>query len=282
MQEYKLNEKVLDIQGVCLKLGGRQILRDVSYVIRNITRPGLTTGQVVAILGPSGIGKTKLFEIIAGLRRPDAGQVLLNEAGNPVTRGQVGVVFQNYPLYEHRTVLGNLIKAGRQRPVDPQGNRLNRQQISDKAIDLLQRFGLGSHARFYPAQLSGGQRQRVAIAQQLMCSDHFMLMDEPFSGLDPNMIEEVCRIIQLATNRDDLNTTIVVTHDVTAAVSIADIILLMGWEKDPTGKFIDGATIIEMYDSMEMGLAWREGIATTPECAELVRNIKARFKDIKR
>jgi ABC-type polar amino acid transport system ATPase subunit len=282
MGPYELKGKVLEIQNVSLSLGGRKILRDISYTIQDVVRPDCVTGQVIAILGPSGIGKTKLFEIIAGLRPPDTGQVLLNDTSTPVRRGQVGVVFQNYPLFEHRTVLGNLITAGMLKPAPGTHKRLSKKEVTEKALEILEQFGLRTHAKFYPAQLSGGQRQRVAIAQQLMCSEHFMLMDEPFSGLDPNMIEEVCRIIQTATNRHELNTTIVVTHDVTAAVSIADIILLMGWQRDENGNWIEGATMIEIYDLMADNLAWRPGIATTVECAELVRKIKGRFKEIKR
>lgn len=302
-QPYKLEDKVLEIRNVSLRLSGKLIIRDINQTVYNITRPGTTTGQIIAILGPSGIGKTKLFEVIAGLLPPTTGEVLLNKEGTPVRRGQVGVVFQNYPLFEHRSVLGNLIVACMQKNRQEFWQRrfkslkfwqrLNplvpvvaftraRSEAQASAVQLLQKFALAERAKFYPAQLSGGQRQRVAIAQQILCSEHFLLMDEPFSGLDPNMVEEVCAVIQGATNSDDLNTTICVTHDVTAAVSIADVIWLMGWQKDESGRFIEGATVIDTYDLMKRGLAWKEGIATTPECAELVREIKTRFKELKR
>lgn len=284
---YSFAHPVLTVENVSLSLGEgparKLIIRDVNFQILDVVRPDVVTGQVVAILGPSGVGKTKLFEIIAGLRKPDAGQVLLNHTATPVRRGEVGVVYQNYPLFEHRTVLGNLIVAGMQKAKPGFLNYLKvYKEVKEKALVMLEQFGLRERVNFYPAQLSGGQRQRAAIAQQMMCSEHFLLMDEPFSGLDPNMVEEVCVRIQRATHEHEFNTTVVVTHDVTAAVSVADIIFLMGWQKTEEGAWIEGATIIETYDLMHMGLAWREGIATTPECAEIVRNIKLRFKEIHR
>src|SRR5205807_709075 len=125
---------------------------------------GRTQGQVVGLLGPSGMGKTTLFRVLAGLDAPDRGAVLLGEEGRPVERGMVGVVAQNYPLFSHRTVLSNLIVAGRSS--GESGSEAGRH-----ARDLLGRFDLAAHAYKYPAQLSGGQRQRVAIAQQFMCSE---------------------------------------------------------------------------------------------------------------
>ena len=282
MVNHEFKQNVLQVENVSRRLGGRPIVRDVNFTIKNVIRPGITTGQVIALLGPSGIGKTRLFEVIAGLARPDTGCVLLGSPGTPVVRGQVGVVFQNYPLFEHRTVMGNMVVAGAQRTRGWFGYLKNRVQIRNKAVRTLEQFGLSERAKFYPAQISGGQRQRAAIAQQLMCSEHFLLMDEPFSGLDPNMIVDVCKIIKDATNADDFNTTIVVTHDVTAAISIADFIYLMGWERDAAGNWREGATIIKVYDLITAGLAWHEDIATMPECAELVREIKTRFKELKR
>ena len=95
-------------------------------------------------------------------------------------------------------------------------------------MELLNEFELADKYNLYPAQLSGGQRQRCAIIQQILCSEHFLLMDEPFSGLDLIMLEKTCELIAKVADMDDLNTIIVVTHDVTAACSVADHLWLMG------------------------------------------------------
>src|SRR5579862_7281517 len=174
---YELKECILKVDHVSVKLGGLPILRDVNVEIRDIVRPGMNQGQVVALLAPSGMGKTTLFKALAGLDVPDEGQVLLGTSSQPVERGMVGVVAQNYPLFAHRTVAGNLAVASRQAG-------MSGSHAKDQSMELLTRFGLADQAHKYPVQLSGGQRQRVAIAQQFMCSEHFLLMDEPFSGLD--------------------------------------------------------------------------------------------------
>src|SRR5262249_29835916 len=175
--EHEFGSTLLKVNDVSLSLGGKQILRDLNLEIRDIRRPGVTTGQVVGLLGPSGMGKTQLFRILAGLNKPDKGKVLLGEKGVPVERGMVGVVAQNYPLFNHRRVLGNLVLAGGR-------GGLSHDEAVKRARAWLARLRLDDSADKYPAQLSGGQRQRVAIAQQFMCSEHYLLLDEPFSGLD--------------------------------------------------------------------------------------------------
>jgi ABC-type sulfate/molybdate transport systems ATPase subunit len=111
---YELKDTLLRVENVSQTLGGNLILRDVNIEIKDIVRPGREQGQVVGLLGPSGIGKTRLFRILAGLDAPDTGRVHHHERGVPVQRGMVGVVAQNYPLFHHRNVLGNLLVAGRQ------------------------------------------------------------------------------------------------------------------------------------------------------------------------
>jgi NitT/TauT family transport system ATP-binding protein len=263
-------QTLLKVDHVSLKLDGRQILRDVNLEVKDVTRPGVTQGQVVGLLGPSGIGKTCLFRILAGLDAPDTGTVLIEKEGIPVRRGMVGVVAQNYPLFAHRTVLGNLCVAGGH-------TGLSRTQILKKAKDLLERFCVAEHASKYPTQLSGGQRQRVAIAQQFMCSEHFLLLDEPFSGLDLVAEEAVCEFIREMALSDDLKTFILVTHDILAALSVCDTIWLLGRDRDPQGNTIPGARVQAAYDLAEMGLAWRENITTLPEFQTLIHEIRAVF-----
>jgi polar amino acid transport system ATP-binding protein/sulfate transport system ATP-binding protein len=185
----------------------------------------------------------------------------------------VGVVAQRYPLFQHRRVLGNLLVAGARAGVSSK-------TAERKAGDLLKRFGLESAARRFPCQISGGQQQRVAIAQQFMCSEHFLLMDEPFSGLDPVAVERVSELITEVANLHELNTIIVVTHDIAAAIEVADTLCLMGRDRDEKGQVIPGARIQASYNLIERGLAWRKGITTTPEFTETLREIRERFRTL--
>lgn len=267
---YSLAETLLKVEHVSHTLGDQLILRDVNLEIKNIVRPGMTQGQVVGLLGPSGIGKTTLFRILAGLDEPDEGAVMLGENAVPVQRGMVGVVAQHYPLFAHRRVLGNLTVAGRQAG-------LSSAQAEAKANDLLKRFGLEEHAQKYPVQLSGGQRQRVAIAQQFMCSEHFLLMDEPFSGLDMVAVDRVCRFLSEVAEMDELGTFVIVTHDIAAALEVSDTIWLLGRDRDEKGNIIPGARVQATYNLIERGLAWREGVTALPEFLQLMQEIRAIF-----
>ena len=230
----------------------------------------MSQGQVVGLLGPSGMGKTTLFRVLAGLDAPTTGRVLLEKEGIPVRKGMVGVVAQNYPLFAHRSVLGNLLVAG-----DHSG--LGRDKVKQKAQGLLERFGLMQHASKYPCQLSGGQRQRVSIAQQFMCSEHFLLMDEPFSGLDLIAQENACEFIREMARADELSTFVLVTHDVRAACTVADTIWLLGRDRDQAGNIIPGARIQAEFNLIERGIAWQPNAMDLPEFAALLREIRAQF-----
>jgi len=264
---YQLHETLVHLEGVSKSYDGVPVLRDVNLEIKNLVRPGKEQGQVVALLGPSGVGKTTLFRIIAGLETPDTGQVLMGGEQKPVRRGQIGVVAQQYPLFAHRTILGNLLVAGKQVGLSGSAAR-------EKADDLLKRFGVAGQGGKYPSQLSGGQRQRVAIAQQFMCSDAFLLMDEPFSGLDILAQETLIRFIHDIAAQDELMTFILITHDISAALQIADTVWVLGRDRDEAGKAVPGARVQASVNLIERGLAWHDNISSMPEFAQLRQEIR--------
>lgn len=268
---YSIGKTLLKIENVCVEYDGRPVLKNVNAEVRDISVPGRIQGQVVGVLGPSGCGKTTLFRIIAGLNAPTSGRVTVNGLDRPVRAGEVGVVAQSYPLFEHRTVLGNLMLAAKQKENDTKVAR-------DKVFGLLREFELEDKFSLYPTQLSGGQRQRCAIIQQILCSEHFLLMDEPFSGLDLLMLDKTCELITKVADLDDLNTIIVVTHDVTAACSVADHLWLMGRDSDANGAKLPGSRIIKEYNLIERDLCWHPGIITTAPFTDFVREVKEEFR----
>ncbi|HEU4559168.1 MAG TPA: ABC transporter ATP-binding protein [Longimicrobium sp.] len=267
---YERKSVLIDIQGVTFARGGVPILRDLNAQIRDVVRPGHSQGQVVGMLGPSGIGKTTLFKLLAGLVQPDTGEIKIGADGVPAAPGLVGVVAQNYVLFDHRTVIGNLMIAARQAGMSSSAAK-------EASLKYLERFGLQDHADKFPIQLSGGQRQRVAIAQQLLCSKHYLVMDEPFSGLDVIQQENVINLLHEVGANHEENTLIIVTHDVSAAVAVCDTIWLMGRDHTPTGEVIPGARIVDHIDLIERDLAWHPDIRRRPGYHELVDEIKERF-----
>ncbi len=270
IHDYAVNELILKVNNVSKALGGRMILKDVDLEIKNIVRPGHNQGQVVSLLGPSGVGKTTLFRLLAGLDKPDTGTILIGEHQKPVERGMVGVVAQHYPLFAHRTVLSNLLIAGKMAG-------LSATMANEKAKRLLAQFLVDGSENKYPSQLSGGMRQRIAIAQQFMCSENYILMDEPFSGLDPLAVERVIQFIHEIAGADEFNTIIIVTHDVEAAIQVSDTIWLLGRERDPSGAPVDGAKIQASYNLIDRGLAWQPHVFDKPEFHQMAKDIRDVF-----
>jgi len=274
MYSYEKKSTILRVEGVSLKLGDNQILKDIHIEVKDIVRPGMTQGQIIGFLGPSGIGKTKFFEMLSGIipinGKNAVGQVLIGEKLEPVKIGNVGVIQQNYPLFEHRTIYGNLDIAAKMKYKD-------KKERADRINDILARFDLDKRKNYYPIQLSGGQRQRAAIAQQILCSNNFLLMDEPFSGLDPLMIEKVSNLIIEVANMHELNTIIIVSHDILSTAAISDTLWVMGRDRDEKGEVIPGAKIKYEYDLIEKGLAWRPNIEITPEFHALCDELRGLF-----
>ncbi len=243
------------------------VLKDLSLTIRDIKgKP-----QIVSLLGPSGAGKTTALRIVAGLDKPTSGCVLLSDGeGKPLREarvGDVGVVFQRYPLFEDLSVLNNLIEPARRTGMPKQAAR-------DKALRLLDEFDMVKQGLAWPLQLSGGQRQRVAILQQLMRDRHFIILDEPFSGLDPVNIVNVINLIVQTANRHSLNTFVIVTHDVTSALIVSDTVYLLGRERDEQGQPVPGARVMKQYDLISEGLAYHPDIEDLPRFSEIRKEIK--------
>lgn len=272
VKPHSIAERLLTIENLSVSYD-KPVLKNVNACINNIVRDGLSQGQVVCLLGPSGIGKTQLFRCIAGLQRPQTGSVKLNGKDGPVMPGEVGVVAQHYPLFNHRSVLGNLMVAALR-------VCKTEKEAKEKAYAMLEEFGLADKALSFPQALSGGQRQRIAIAQQLLCSSYFLLMDEPFSGLDPMAKDRVCETITRVASMHELNTMIVITHDIDSAISIADTLWILGRDRDETGLPIPGASIREVYNLIEMGLAWDPEIHTRPEFFEVSTKLKKQFSQL--
>ena len=276
MSTFSYEQTLLELHNVCLSYDGRtMVLRDVNAEIKNIHRDGLTQGQVVGFLGPSGCGKTSLFRLLSGLQKPTAGKILAMEGDKqvPVHVGMVGVVAQHYPLFAHRTVWGNLMLAGKL-------GGLTEEQSAEKANGLLKRFKLDDKGSSYASEVSGGQRQRIAIIQQLMLNKTFLLMDEPFSGLDPVMKDETCRLITEVAATNELLTIIIVTHDIASAVQTSDHLWLMGRDRGSDGAFIPGAYIKEQISLADRGLAWHPEITKLPEFTSTCAEIRAKFDEL--
>jgi ABC-type nitrate/sulfonate/bicarbonate transport system ATPase subunit len=247
---------------------GKPVLKNVRQKVHNIVRLGMEQGQVVAILGPSGIGKSTLFELLAGLRKPTQGAIkTYDQAQNalvPVEAGMVGMVYQTYDLFPFLNVRSQLELGAKK-------GGLQASEAKDKVDFYLDHFRLREHSNKYPNELSGGQRQRLAIAQQLLCSTAVLLMDEPFSGLDPLLKSSICELIADVAQLDELMTIIIVSHDIEPTMAIADTIWLMGKTED------GAATIVDTIDMMQKGFCWQKDIQQDIGFQRLVYDVSNRF-----
>ena len=208
----------IEVRNVTKTFGSFTAVNDVSLQVPD--------GELVALLGPSGSGKTSLLRIIAGLERPDRGQVLFE--GQDATRRdakdrRVGFVFQHYALFRHQSVFENIAFGLR---VRPRATRPPEAEIAERVHRLIELVQLEAMADRLPAQLSGGQRQRVALARALAVEPKVLLLDEPFGALDAKVRKELRRWLRRL--HDELHvTSIFVTHDQEEALEAADRVVLM-------------------------------------------------------
>src|SRR5580658_3785170 len=277
MGKYSKEDVLLQVEEVKLSYDRVCILRDIHFKIRDVIRPGFQQGQVVSLVGRSGIGKTQLFRLLSGLQRPDTGSIKIRERipvekGNGsievyrdrvVRPGDMGVIFQNYYQFGWRTVRQSLLLAARQNKLlaGKEEEAIRQYTLQFDVADVLQR---------YPAQLSGGQQQRVSIIQQLLKGSDFLLLDEPFSGLDVCVLDKVVELLLQVSLSDELKTLIIVSHDIATAVAISDTVFILG--KQP-GR--EGSTLVREIDLIERGLAWRADVRQERAFAEVLAEIKA-------
>ncbi|GAP52075.1 MULTISPECIES: amino acid ABC transporter ATP-binding protein [Streptomyces] len=226
-------DPLIELRDVNKHFGELHVLQDINLTVGR--------GEVVVVIGPSGSGKSTLCRAINRLETIESGQIILDgqplpEEGKPLARlrADVGMVFQAFNLFAHKTVLQNLSLG----QVKVRGRK--KEDADKRSRELLDRVGVADQADKYPAQLSGGQQQRVAIARALAMEPKAMLFDEPTSALDPEMINEVLEVMrQLA--RDGM-TMIVVTHEMGFARSAANRVVFMA-----DGRIVEDRTPDEFF-----------------------------------
>ncbi len=229
---------IIEMKNIRKHFDSLEVLKDISF--------GVDSGEVVSIIGPSGSGKSTLLRCATFLETIDGGEISYmgqkaahtNASGHTVYvhhnelkkfRTYCGLVFQQFNLFPHYSVLKNLIDA----PIHVQGR--SRGEAEETAMDLLKKMGIADKANSYPYQLSGGQQQRVAIARALAMKPEILFFDEPTSALDPELTGEVLRVIrQLA---EEKMTMVVVTHEMPFAKAVSNRVI-----------FMDGGVIVEQGD----------------------------------
>ncbi len=234
---------MIEIRNLTKKYSSVTPLKDVSFTLNN--------GDVIAVIGPSGTGKSTLIRCMNLLEKPTAGQIIFD--GEDITkkgydikkaRQKMGMVFQSFNLFGHLTVIENLMLA----PMDLL--KKSRQEAYDKGMELLKRVGMEDKALSYPDELSGGQKQRAAIARTLAMDPEVILLDEPTSALDPTMVSEVQAVIRDLSRGG--TTMMIVTHEMNLAKSISNRVFYM----DEGGIYEEG-TPEEIFDSPKKELTRR-------------------------
>ncbi len=229
------DEVIIQLKNVNKHFGNLHVLKNIDLCVKK--------GEVVVIIGPSGSGKSTLCRTVNRLETIDSGEIIIDgelmpEEGKDLARirSEVGMVFQSFNLFAHKTILDNVMLA----PMDVK--KVSKEQAKKEAMELLARVGVDSQAGKVPAQLSGGQQQRVAIARALAMHPKAMLFDEPTSALDPEMISEVLDVMtELA--REGM-TMLIVTHEMNFARQVADRVIFMD-----AGQILEENTPEEFFDN---------------------------------
>ncbi|MCS5479911.1 amino acid ABC transporter ATP-binding protein [Corynebacterium sp. YIM 101645] len=240
---------MIDAQQVCKSFGQLEVLKGIDLQV--------PTGTVTCLIGPSGSGKSTFLRCVNHLEKVTAGRLYvdgeligyrerngvlheISEKEAARQRADIGMVFQQFNLFPHRTVLENIIEA----PIHVKGH--SAAAAKKRALELLEQVGLAHKAGAYPVQLSGGQQQRVAIARAVAMEPKLMLFDEPTSALDPELVGEVLRVMrQLA---EDGMTMMVVTHEMGFAREVADTVVFMDG-----GKVIEAGSPEQVLDNPQEG-----------------------------
>lgn len=268
---YSTHNTLLYVENLSVAYGDKTVIKDINFVEKDVIRKDNVTGQVIAFVGRSGRGKSTLFRAMTGLIKPTTGKILIADTttesendAKEVNEGDIGFVDQKYTLFRNKTVYQALLFALRKKNIP-------KEEKHTKIMKYLSDWGLEKAKDQYPNELSGGQRQRTAIIEQILCSGHYMVLDEPFSGLDVGNIEDVKKAFHLITTTHEFNTIIYSTHDIELAVELADSIYVIGY---PTinGKTEEYGTIVKHFDMKELNLAWKDyGL----DHIEVVKQIKA-------
>ncbi|SEC10153.1 amino acid ABC transporter ATP-binding protein [Streptomyces sp. TLI_105] len=226
-------DPLIELRGVNKHYGALHVLQSIDLTVGR--------GEVVVVIGPSGSGKSTLCRAMNRLESVESGEILIDgrplpEEGKALARlrAEVGMVFQSFNLFVHKTVLANVSLA------QIKVRKRKKEEADRRSRELLDRVGLAAHADKYPAQLSGGQQQRVAIARALAMDPKALLFDEPTSALDPEMINEVLEVMQQLA-REGM-TMVVVTHEMGFARSAANRVVFMA-----DGKIVEDRTPEEFF-----------------------------------
>lgn len=226
---------MIEVKDLCKNFGTLKAVDHVSLKVED--------GQVLSLIGSSGSGKSTVLRCINRLEEPDGGEVFID--GVPVTeenlrdmRQKTAMVFQNFNLFNHMTVMNNITAA----PVHVRG--LSKEEAEKKAGELLDLVGLSDKADVYPGKLSGGQKQRVAIARALAMEPEAILFDEPTSALDPEMVGEVLEVIKKLAQSG--MTMIIVTHEMGFAKEVSDNVIFM-----TDGKIIEEGSPEKIFENPE-------------------------------